>query len=149
MKKVVNEDARHTISWIRWVAQPEDLAKFAKDDRRDIRIAVAKHDLTPAETLIELADDSDINVRNAVARNPNSPTKALEILWRNALPCDREMSTFISRHPNASPEILEEILESLSTSKDRSHNWYVLKNISLNPNTSQEVREEVRESLRN
>ncbi len=75
----------------RWSKLPSDNLEAIKDvleiihewrseDRADIRLSVAVHTGTLAETLEFLAMDSDESVRRAVASNPNTPLEVALLL---------------------------------------------------------------------
>ena len=58
----------------------KELEKLAKDKKADVREAVAKNKNTPTSVLEKLAKDKNKDVRYAVAGNLNTPASPLEKL---------------------------------------------------------------------
>ncbi len=82
---------------------PEILTTLAIDRDKYIRQAVARNLNTPPETLTFLAGDKDSFVRRLVAYNENIPPKTLTALARDP---DTEVRQGVARNPNTPPEAL-------------------------------------------
>ncbi|BAY85622.1 leucine rich repeat variant [Calothrix parasitica NIES-267] len=103
------------------------------DDYRDIVIRIVKHPNLPLEVWQELATDSEVKVRLAVASNVTISTQIIELLVSDKSPEVRER--LISQNQNISLNILEML------SRDISPN--VRKAVAKHPNTSIDLLEQL------
>ncbi|BAY26877.1 leucine rich repeat variant [Calothrix sp. NIES-2100] len=80
------------------------LERLARDENKDVRLAVAEN-LQCSQTLLEqLAQDASAEVRIKVAKNPNTPASVLEQLAQDA---NADVRFAVARNPNTPPDILE------------------------------------------
>ena len=84
----------------------EELEILASDRAKDVREAVAKNADTPASVLQKLAGDNSIDVRISVAFLANTPTSALEKLVGDE---DVTVRTWVARHANTPVSLLEKL----------------------------------------
>ena len=84
----------------------EELEILASDRAKDVREAVAKNADTPASVLQKLAGDNSIDVRINVAFHANTPTSALEKLVGDE---DVTVRTWVARHVNTPVSLLEKL----------------------------------------
>ena len=84
----------------------EELEILASDRAKDVREAVAKNTDTPASVLQKLAGDNSIDVRISVAFHANTPTSALEKLVGDE---DVTVRTLVARHANTPVSLLEKL----------------------------------------
>ena len=84
----------------------EELEILASDRAKDVREAVAKNADTPASVLQKLAGDNSIDVRINVAFHANTPTSALEKLVGDE---DVTVRTWVARHANTPVSLLEKL----------------------------------------
>lgn len=64
----------------------ERLLQLAEDEDWSIREGVAQNPAAPAEALLGLALDEDLDVRMAAAANPTSPSESLEVMAKTGDP---------------------------------------------------------------
>ncbi|MEH2036327.1 hypothetical protein [Nostoc sp.] len=80
------------------------LERLARDENKDVKVAVAEN-LQSSQTVLEqLAQDGSAEVRIKVAKNPNTPTSVLEQLAQDA---NADVTFAVARNPNTPPDILE------------------------------------------
>jgi hypothetical protein len=112
---------------------PEILKKLLLADvtaklKDDIREAVAKNPNTPQKILVKLANDDDPWIREAVAKNPSLPT---EVLLKLANDSDEDVKTEIAHNPNTPPEALVKLAND--------DEYSVRAGVAKNPNTPPEA----------
>ena len=109
---------------------PNILMDLAKDYTSDIiREAVARNPNTPIPALKRLAMDGDEGVRSAVAYNKNTTT---DILKKLATDYDIMVQDYVAEHPNADAEVLDILAH-------HHPGWQAYQYIAENPNTSTET----------
>jgi len=77
-------------------------------NNRLVREAIAKNPNTPTEILKELSQDRIATVRSSVAENPNTPTEILKKLSQDRFTIVRGS---VAKNPNTSTEILKELCQ--------------------------------------
>lgn len=82
-----------------------DILSFLSGQRRNVQVRriVAAHPRTAPETLWALADDDDVEVRQAIALNGNSPADLLAHLAGMST----DFALLVALNPDASPEVLD------------------------------------------
>ena len=111
----------------RWAAAPYTpasvLAALAEYDDPRLHKRIAAHPATPADTLTQLADRyGSAEIRLALAKHPKSPAALLASLPWSTHP---ELRQAIGSNPNASPGMLEKVLNDATLEEQ--------KNIARNP----------------
>lgn len=86
-----------------------DILKFLSGQRRNkqVRRIVAAHPRTSAETLWNLADDEDLEVRQAIALNPSSPAGLLAHLAGKSI----DFALLVALNP----DVPDKVLDALTT----------------------------------
>ena len=115
-----------------WVHNfPHILELLAKDNKWEIRLAVAQNPNTPASILEELARRSDREIRMALAQNPSTPASILEELARD---WHWEIKMAVAHNPNTSARILEQL---------RREDYTYEQGVARNPNTPEKILEQL------
>jgi hypothetical protein len=115
-----------------WVDNfPHILELLAKDNKWEIRLAVAKNPNTPASILEDLARDCYWEIRIAVSQNPSTPASILEDLARDWY---WEIKMAVAQNPNTSARILEQL--------SRDDDAYE-QGVAGNPNTPEKILQQL------
>jgi len=85
--------------------------------------------LTSADTLRELAKEKSIEVRTAVAKNPNTPEDIQLYLTKDTV---ADLRRNVAKNPNSSSKVLVMLLEHEKNVKEPSRD--VIRAIYRNPN---------------
>ena len=107
---------------------PEMIEELAKDEDVDVRNKVAENLNTPVDILTKLAEDKDAGVRWRVARNPKTPVEALRKLAEDE---DLYVRREVAKHPRTPVEALRKLAEDESSD--------VRKKVAENPRTPVEL----------
>jgi len=97
---------------------------------RSDRIELACSEFTPIETLIKLSQDKSLQVRMAVALNPNTPEDVLRKLAKS-----KEFGIFVWKAVAENPNTPVDVLILLAQNED----WRVREEVAWNKNTPAEV----------
>lgn len=92
------------------------LNQLANDKAVDVKVAVAKNPNTPGQSLIELASDAYEKVRSAVLQNPNVPADVVFKLRKSLGYRGDSILAKVATDPNISSQTLEQLAQS-----DASH----------------------------
>jgi predicted DNA binding CopG/RHH family protein len=114
------------------IIDPCVLVNLATDEDSGVRCRVARNPNTPPKALEQLATDKKSSVRYRVAENPNTPPKTLE-----QLATDENWSVRwrVAENPNTPPEILEVLVSDVC--------FTVLKGVAENPKTPSAALEKI------
>ena len=97
-------------------AIPEVLVLLAADPTGFVRRAVASNPSTPLNILRTLAGDKSRQVVEEVAENPSSTSDILEAVWANDSMAEIEVRERVAKHPNTPLSILEKLAKVESNS---------------------------------
>lgn len=104
------------------------LAALAKDRNNDIRVEVAKRDITTAEMLSDLAKLKYSWIRAEVAKNANTPKAVLLKLLKEAKEDEDHVIRAVAANPKLSLKEIEKIV------KERKEYRYIKLSALCNPN---------------
>ncbi|MEH1942264.1 MAG: HEAT repeat domain-containing protein [Nostoc sp.] len=80
------------------------LERLARDENKDVRVAVAENLQSSLTLLEQLARDASADVRISVAKNPNTPSFVLEQLAQDT---NADVRISVAKNPNTLPAVLE------------------------------------------
>jgi hypothetical protein len=86
--------------------------------------SIAANPITPVSLLMQLAEDSDLEIRRDVASNPNTPVSVLMQLAKDS---DSEVRSNVAANPNTPVSLLVQLT--------KDSNWLVRRDVASNPNT--------------
>ena len=88
-----------------------NVAKHASEYAYDVRLALAAHPDTPAETLYQLAEDKESGVRQGVASNKNTPSEVLAHLAKDDF---EQVRLSVAANPNSPEKTLARLAQDQS-----------------------------------
>jgi hypothetical protein len=135
-----------------YVCEPETLTQLASHSSADVRVKVVEHSFTPTDVLFMLSDDSDVNVRDALARRAKLsnddlqsglgfPLTDTEKTWRTLTPVKVLAKLAYDGEPSVREGVANNfttpswVLKSLAHDEDVN----VLESLSRNANTPASV----------
>ena len=113
--------------------------ELAKDSDCDVRISVAGNPNIPADVLTELAKDSDWYVRISVAGNPNTPVDVLTELAKDS-------HSVVRKNAAGNPNIPADVLTELAKDSDCIVRRYAAGNPNMPDYEAEELQFTVKDT---
>jgi hypothetical protein len=114
----------------------EMLANMGTHSALNARIVAAQHPSTPANILLTLSKDADLEVRARVAGNRNSSEAALQNLYAEG---SAEIDRVLAANPNLPSEIAMALYQRNRSYEDYGMNFMIPTRLAKNPAASIEL----------
>lgn len=115
------------------------------ENPRFVSLALARSSTTSVETLIQLAETTDTEILEAIARNPNTPIAALEKIWNQPFYSSVKplALTRMVKDPKTPISVLERFIHSSHNTDIMLARWDIASHPNLSPSALEILTEKL------